>query len=177
MKKSILAAFVAAAALYTTGCTPPAPKGPTDAELIAMADSLDHAFVEAYNKGDADAIMALYWNSPDATVYPPGDMVIKGHEAIRNFFVDGFSKESGATLELNSSENKVFGGAVLGQGLWTWTMPVPGGEPVSGQGRYTDLKVVVDGKMVYVTDHASVPMPPMPPMPGDTAAAAPAPAN
>ena len=173
MKNVFRATLIALATVFVAGCSnPPAPQGPTDTELIAAADELDRQFIEAYNNGDVDAMMALYWNSPELAVYLPGEMVVTGYDQVQATFAKAFEMGADATLELNDSKNIVFGSAVLGHGLWTWTMTVPDSEPVTGQGRYTDMKVMVDGKMVYVSDHASMPMPPMPEATEDTTAAA-----
>ncbi len=179
MKNFVRASCIALTAVFATACsTPPAPQGPSEEELIAAADELDRQFIEAYNKGDTEALLSLYWNSPDLGVYPPGDMQLMGYEKVKASFGEAFAKESGATLTLHDSRNTVFGNVVLGQGLWTWSMPVPGHDPYAGEGRYTDLKVMIDGKMVYVCDHASAPMAPDPELmklfeaPADSAATA-----
>jgi ketosteroid isomerase-like protein len=69
---------------------------------------------------------------------------------------------AGAKLELTDQRNVVVGDAVVGYGLWRMTMPVPDGPPMMMEGRYTDVKVMRDGKWLYMVDHASAPLPPPP---------------
>ncbi|HEU4471533.1 MAG TPA: hypothetical protein VFR58_10645 [Flavisolibacter sp.] len=42
----------------------------TETELLAAANRLDSMFLAAFNRGDVNAFMELYWNSPDLTAYP-----------------------------------------------------------------------------------------------------------
>ena len=63
---SCVAALVMAGACAPKETTPAdGPKGPTPAEMTAAADALDQRFVDAFNKDDADALMATYWNNPN----------------------------------------------------------------------------------------------------------------
>jgi uncharacterized protein (TIGR02246 family) len=151
----------------TSACTPSVPippPGPTDAEKLAAADALDQRFFDAFNKGDADALAARYWNSPDLVSIGPEGMVTKGWDAARTGAVEMFKAMPGAKLENLTHHNAVHGDVVLGSGTWKMTIPTPGGPQVI-EGRYTDVKMMHDGKWVYVMDHASVPVPPSPPAP------------
>jgi ketosteroid isomerase-like protein len=130
-----------------------------EAEMIKAAERLDVDFVAAFNKPAADAIMALYWNSPDLVFFPPDTMEVRGWEAMKAAFAQ---MGKGATLETHSRKNRVAGDAVLGSGRWTLTMPGPDGKPMTLEGRYTDVKEKKDGKWVYTSDHASAPLAPPP---------------
>ena len=141
------------------GC---APQTENPQDLLKAAEALDKQFVEAYNNGDVDGLMATYWNSPDLVVYPPDHMEVRGWDANRETTVETFAKMRGATLELLESNNKVVGSVVLGSGKWRVTLPMPETDPMIIEGRYTDVKTRMDGKMVYIVDHASVPLPPPP---------------
>lgn len=56
-----------------------------------------HAYVAAFDKGDADAVAAIY--APDASVEDPiGSPVHNGREAIRAFYAE--SMKTGAKLKL-----------------------------------------------------------------------------
>jgi ketosteroid isomerase-like protein len=143
---------------------PPAPVGPTDAEKIAAADALDQRFLDAFNKGDVDGLMATYWNSPKLVSFGPEGMGTTGYEAARAGSVEMFKATPGAKLEFLTRHNDVHGDAVIGWGTWKMTMPTPGGPQVV-EGRFSDVKMMHDGKWVYVMDHASVPLPPQPAAP------------
>jgi len=133
-------------------------------ELVAAANELDSLFLIAFNKGDADAIMNLHWNSPDLRAYPPGEPQLNGYEAVKASYLKDFASTIGAKLEYTSTHNISFADVVIGHGTFTWTLPVEGAPagspPMVFNGRYSEVKAVKDGKMVIVLDHTSVPMAP-----------------
>ena len=165
MRTAIPVVFGALALALTSACTPSIPippPGPTDAEKLAAAEALDQRFLEAFNKGDADALAATYWNSAKLVSFGPEGMGTVGWDAAKAGVAGMFKAMPGAKLENLTHHNDVHGDAVLGWGTFKMTIPTPGGPQVI-EGRYTDVKMMHDGKWVYVMDHASVPVPPPPP--------------
>ena len=144
------------------GC---APKGEPPEQMIAAAKELDKAFLEAYNKGDIDGVMATYWNSPELVSYPPGAMEFRGWENVKAKLTEEFAMPQRGTLALAEPVYKVIGDVVIGYGKWRYTIPIPNGEPITIDGRYTGVTMKKDGKWVVVHDHASAPMPPPPEAP------------
>ena len=132
--------------------------------MMAAADALDQRFLDAFNKGDVDAVMATYWNSPKLVTMSPEGMGTTGWDAAKAGTAGMFKAMPGPKLEIVSKRNDVHGDAVLGWGTFKMTIPTPGGPQVV-EGRFTDVKMMHDGKWVYVMDHASVPVPPPPPEP------------
>ena len=130
--------------------------------LIVAANELDSLFLVAFNKGDADAIMKLHWNSPELRAYPPGEMQIKGFEEVKASYVKDFASSKGAKLEYTKTNNIPFADVVVGHGTFRWTMPMEDGSPMVIDGRYTELKAMKEGKMVIILDHTSMPIPPPP---------------
>ena len=164
MRRTILAAAVVGAMTMFTACAPtapPAPAGPTPAELTAAAEALDRQFMDAFSKGDVDALMATYWNSPNLVSFGPEGMGTKGFDAVKAEAAGMFKTMPGAKLETVSGHNDVHGDLVLGWGTWKLTMPTPAGPQVV-EGRYSDVKAMRDGKLVFIMDHASMPPPPPP---------------
>ena len=131
-------------------------------EMIASAKALDQRFIESYNKGDVDAIMATYWNSPDLISFPPGTLELRGWDAAKEGMMKSFAIAPGGKLTLTETHYQVAGDIVLGWGKWSFTMPMPDGARMEMTGRFTDAKAERDGKWVYIMDHASVPLPPPP---------------
>lgn len=165
MQRAVSAVVCLSAILVMGACAAPAPApappaGPSPAELVSAADALDKQFLEAFNKGDAEAVSALYWNSPDVVSIGPDGMGTKGWDAARTGAIEMFKAMPGAKLEFLSGSNAAHGDVVLGWG--TWKMTIPGPTPIVMEGRYTDAKAMRDGKWVYLMDHASVPLPPPP---------------
>jgi hypothetical protein len=79
MKRAVRTSLGAVAlfAVLAGACAPalpPVPAGPTSAELKTAADALDLQFKDAFNRGDAEALAATYWNSPDMVSMAPDGM-------------------------------------------------------------------------------------------------------
>ena len=159
---SMLLASVLVAAACAPAPPPPPPAGPTPAEMVSAADALDKRFLEAFNKNDAAAAMALYWNSPDLASYPPDHMGIRGWTAVNAAMIETMKGMAGVKFEILDARNEAHGGVVLGSGRWKLTLPAAKGPATVIEGRYTDVKAQKDGKWVYLVDHASVPLPPPP---------------
>jgi uncharacterized protein (TIGR02246 family) len=161
MNRSPLLAILFIASALTAGCSPVA-KAPDTAAMIAAADALDKAFIEAMNAGDAEAMAACYWNSPEVVSFPPGTLEARGFEGILEDTRATFAAMPGMKVELTEVHQMPAGDMVIGWGLWRGTMPMPDGTEMEILGRYTDVKAERDGKWVYLLDHASAPFPPPP---------------
>ena len=133
---------------------------PDPAKMVAAADEIDQKFFDAYSSKDLEAVKQLYWNSPDLVSYPPGEMEVKGYDAVIESFRKDFDQGIDSKLELIDFTNRAEGNVVVGTGTWRYTMNLPEGEPLVFKGRYLDVKAERDGKWVYIADHASVPLPP-----------------
>jgi ketosteroid isomerase-like protein len=165
MKKQVLIILLIVAGVVLNGCKKQEKE--VDAEaLLTAANELDRNFIEAYNNGDLERLMSMYWNSPDLyTFMPGGSMMAHGYEETKKVFMEDFKNNTGAKITIEDSENRVEGDVVLGHGTFTWTLEKEGQEPIISKGRYTDVKAMKDDKMVFIVDHASVPMMPPPPLP------------
>lgn len=133
---------------------------PDTAKMVAAADELDQKFFDAYSSKDLEAVKQLYWNSPELVSYPPGEMEVRGNDAVIESFRKDFDQGIDSKLELIDFTNRVEGSVVVGTGTWRYTMNMPKGEPFVIEGRYLDVKAERNGKWVYIADHASVPLPP-----------------
>lgn len=129
-------------------------------EMIAGARALDAAFVDAWNRGDAEAMSRLNWDSPDAVLFPAGALEARGTAAIRQTNAQTLAALRGSSIELIESHQMPAGDVVIGWGKWRVTVPGPNGTKTEILGRHTDVKAIRDGRWVYLIDHASVPLPP-----------------
>jgi len=169
MKIQRAVVVVLAASLLACATPPPPPPAPSAPvaespdQLIAAAKALDAQFIDAFNRADLDGLLACYAADADTTLFPPGAMDARGPEGIRAAFAQALAAMAGGKLELVDPDYTVLGEAVLATGHWRFTTPASGTTPASEmQGRFTQVAVRRDGKMVYIHDHASVPMPPPP---------------
>jgi uncharacterized protein (TIGR02246 family) len=122
-----------------------------DQAKIDADKKLANDFIEAFNRGNADAMAALF--TDDAVLYPPGEMECSGRQAIHDGFARFFRQNPGAKLTLMNSTHTPAGDNVIGTGQWTATMP--NGQSIHG--RYTHVIAKRNGKWVYLVDHASIP--------------------
>lgn len=139
------------------------PQGPSTREMIAGADALDQAFVDAFNRGDAEALSDLYWDNHETSSFPPDTLELRGFAAIKEGNAKMLAGMKRAKLELTETHQRPSGDVVVGWGKWRVTVPGPDGKATEMIGRYTDIKIQRDGRWVYLLDHASVPLPPPPP--------------
>ncbi len=165
--KRLITSFLPVFLLFTmAGCTVEktvSTEVPTQEELISEANKLDSLFLVAFNKGDVDGLMSVLWNSPELVAYPPGELQLKGYDAVKDLYVKEFATNKGAVLAYTGTYNIPFADGVAGFGTYTWTLPVEGKDPIVAEGRYSDIKAFKDGKMVIIHDHSSSPMPAEPP--------------
>ena len=151
MKRTLLAGLCILTALFST------PVFAAD----SGAKALDDAFVKGVTAGDIEAVVALY--AADATLYPPGEMVAKGRDAIRAVWGGFLSANKVTECKLFETGYRTSGDTSIGWGRFSMTFqPKAGGAPATLEGRFTDVAVKKGGKWHYILDHASAPLPPPP---------------
>jgi len=136
------------------------PGGADPTEMIAAAKALDRQWAEAFNKGDIDGLMALYWNSPDLVVYPSDAMELHGWDQVKESYRMMVGNMQHATISYGDLDYAAAGDVVISRGTWTISVPTLEGPVFDIRGRFTDVKAVRNGTWVIVMEHGSVPMPP-----------------
>ena len=125
------------------------------------AETLDDAWARAVKAGDVEALVALY--APDAVVFPPDAMALKGRDAIRASWIALFSANTVTDARFTERSYKTSGDVSTGWGRFSMTLqPKAGGAPMTMEGRFTEVAVKKGGKWLYAVDHASTPLPPPP---------------
>ena len=114
------------------------------------------AFVKAFQANNLDEIMVLY--ADNAVLFPPDAMEAVGKEEIRKSYaglMERFTVQNFQVIEAHHEEN---GNVSFGWGRFAMDMvPKEGGEKVHMEGRFSDVSKKVNGKWLYIVDHASVP--------------------
>lgn len=155
MNRIVLCMVALAVVAFAVGC---ASQGGKPAERIAAVKALDKQTVDAFNARDVDAIMAVYWNSPNLVYYPFGALEIRGWDAVKADVAKMFSTmPASVTIETVDTNYKVAGDVVISWGLWRTRMTLADGQSTSMDGRGMGVAAKRDGKWVYILDHASVP--------------------
>jgi uncharacterized protein (TIGR02246 family) len=130
---------------------------PAAAADNGLAD-LDKAWTKAMLANDVAAVAALY--APDALMYPPDAMESKGREAIQKNYAELLGGMTVLEAKLMPAKYETHGDTSIGWGRWALKLaPKAGGDPVVMEGRYTAVAKKIDGKWLYVADHASSPPP------------------
>jgi uncharacterized protein (TIGR02246 family) len=122
--------------------------------------TLDEAWMKAAKAGDVAAITALY--APDAVLYPPDAMEVRGTDAIRKSWEGLFS---GVTVNDGKIDAvyETAGNVSVGWGRFTMTVTQKAsGRQETWEGRAMSVAKKINGKWLYVADHASMPLPPPP---------------
>ncbi len=122
-------------------------------------EALQDAFMAGVTANDADAIAACY--SDDAVNFTLDSMMGIGPESARKSWGGFFEAYAVDTAELSEKHLEVHGDTAIAWGLFTIVAtPREGGDPVEFRGRYMDVARNIDGRWLYVADHASMPLPP-----------------
>jgi uncharacterized protein (TIGR02246 family) len=108
----------------------------------------------AFEAGNAEAVAQCY--APDAVFWLPGAPIMRGHAAIRagyeNFFA-GTRIKSAMLVELgkvaHGNESSSWGNFTV------VSVSKKDGRESTEHGRYTDVSRKIDGRWVYLVDHAS----------------------
>jgi ketosteroid isomerase-like protein len=160
-------AVLAAAVTALAGCM----QKPVDtAPIEAMIRTHTTGWIDAYNSGDADKIVAGY--TDDAILMPPDAPAATGHEAIKQYIVTSMaeSKTAGATMALDSDTIGVSGDLAWHSG----TFHVNGPNGPLGTGKYLEIWHQDKGNWLMIRDTWNMDAPavaPAPPPPPPKAAA------
>jgi uncharacterized protein (TIGR02246 family) len=137
------------------GAAPPA----DSAQARAVRDAFD-SLVDGIRKADASAVMALYWNSPQLSVFNNNGTVTRTWEQVRSNRESLYSKVSDVKLDVRDVRVKTLGPtAALVTCLWDQTQTAEG-QQEHATGRLTIVyqKVGADWKIVHThtsPDHPS----------------------
>src|SRR4051812_39486170 len=129
------------------------------AQSRAVRDAFD-SLVDGIRKADASAVMALYWNSPQLSVFNNNGTVTRTWEQVRSNRESLYSKVSDVKLDVRDVRVKTLGPtAAIVTCLWEQTQTADG-QPEHATGRLTLVyqKVGADWKIVHThtsPDHPS----------------------
>ena len=131
--------------------------------------SAAQCFVSTFKAGDADGVTACY--AADAVLWMPGGPMAKGTEQIRGAFAWYFTHYTVKQFTIAPMGWRDVGDDKVTWGTYTLVAVAKDtGAETTTTGRFMDMSRKVDGKWVYLVDHASDDPPPAPP----SAAAVPA---
>lgn len=111
-------------------------------------------FLGGIRANDAAAVSACY--APDAVLWIPGAPMAKGSQAIHDLFTGWFSAATVKSMDIAPMGHSRAGDDITTWGTWTMvTIDKATGKETTQVGRFVDVSRKIDGKWVYVVDHAS----------------------
>lgn len=124
------------------------------AQSRAVRDAFD-SLVDGIRKGDAAAVMALYWNSPQLSVFNNNGTVTRSWEQVRSNRESLYSKVSDVKLDVRDVRVKTLGPtAAVVTCLWDQTQTADG-QPEHATGRLTVVYQKVGAAWKIVHTHTS----------------------
>jgi uncharacterized protein (TIGR02246 family) len=140
MPRAILRSILVAAALLFLSA-------PAMAQSKAMIQKLEDAWAAAFNKGDGNAVAAMY--TDDAYVLPAGAEMVHGRDKIAAFYGQ-------AVQQLGDAKVTTVDVLRLGRGaareIGTVTLKTKGDQPQEMTGKYAAVWRKVDGQWMLETD-------------------------
>ena len=127
------------------------------------AQTLNDAFLKAFRARDPDKIASLY--APDAVMFPPDEMVVKGREAIRRHFAGLLGTSIVKDAHFEDTHYETSGDLSIGWGRFSFSLIPKGAGPAAVlAGQFTVVAKKVGRKWLVLSDHAALilPSPPVP---------------
>jgi uncharacterized protein (TIGR02246 family) len=121
------------------------------------AKVLDDRFLKALNANDVKAIVACY--ADDAVIYPPDTFMARGKDAIRLSWEKFLGQFRISQARISDVRYLDMGARSVGWGIVEFMMtPSAGGDALPMKARFTSVYEKRDGRWVFISDHASLPM-------------------
>ena len=125
----------------------------SDARMAGSA-RLDARFCEAMSNMDVETVLDCFLDSSDLVVVADGN-ILRGQAAVRRFLTDLFRKSRNVHMQINEVTHWNMGETVLAAGSATFELEALDGSKSTFQGCWTDARQKVDGRWVYILNHAT----------------------
>jgi ketosteroid isomerase-like protein len=129
------------------------PKTLSEQELQAQKE-LDTAFCTAMSRKDLDGVMRCLWKDSNLVVVLWDATVYRGWEAIRAAAQQLFDTFPVVHLAIDEVSHVPVGDGIVAVGTATYDLQTGDGSTVRIVERWTDLRRQINGRWVYVLDHA-----------------------
>ena len=123
-------------------------------EDLQAQRELDEAFCSAMSRKDLDGVMRCLWEDPNLVVVLWDATVYRGWDAIRAAAQQLFDTFPVVRLGIDEVSHVPVGDGVVAVGTATYNLQAKDGAVVRIVERWTDLRRQVNGRWVYVLDHA-----------------------
>jgi ketosteroid isomerase-like protein len=131
MRKSL--AGLVPALLLLAACSGPAPEEFTTKDAGAIRQQTD-ALVTAFNAKNVPAILGLY--AENSVFMPPNEPIIRGRDALKNFYDDLLMKRGASNLKLDIAEVSGHGPIAYESGTYEMELRPAKGSAGRDRGKY-----------------------------------------
>lgn len=125
-----------------------------DSEYLLATEDLDQRFTTGMSRKDIAQAMSCFWNSPDLILVVYDGTVFRGFDSVRRAFEELFNQCETLSLVIDEVSHIRQGESVFAVGTATYEMQTTEGISQKITERWTDVRRKVDGRWVYVMDHA-----------------------
>ena len=143
-------AIVVTGLLALAACKPSAPPAVDTSADEATLKAGTTTWLEAYNAGDADRIVALY--AEDAVMMPPGAPAASGHAAMKAFLTTDMANAKAAGVTLVDGDSSAGVSGDLGWHSGSYTVKNAAGETVDSGSYAETWRKTADGKWLIIRD-------------------------
>jgi ketosteroid isomerase-like protein len=125
----------------------------SEQDLQAQRD-LDQTFCSAMSRKDLGAVMQCLWQDPNLVVVLWDASVYRGWESIRGAVQQLFDTFPVVRLRIDEVSHVPVGDGIVAVGTATYDLQSKDGSSVRIVERWTDMRRQINGRWVYVLDHA-----------------------
>jgi ketosteroid isomerase-like protein len=104
---------------------------------------------------DIRGAMSCFVQNPELIVVLYGE-VLRGQNAVRHRISEMFAENESVTLSIDDVKHWRSGNAILAVGTATYRLRGADGTPSVVHERWTDVRRKINGRWVYVLDHAEM---------------------
>ena len=127
---------------------------PAFAVASAAEASASDCWKKTFLATDANAVAECY--APDAVMWIPGGPMLQGRDAIREGYAGFLSTVTVKSAELTLIATRTIGDDQVNWGTFKIVLVNKAdGKEITEVGRFTDVTRKIDGRWMYVVDHAS----------------------
>ena len=123
-------------------------------EFRLATEDLDQRFTGGMSRQDIEQVMSCFWNSPDLILVVYDGTVFRGFDNVRKAIEQLFTQCETLSLVIDEVSHVRQGESVFAVGTATYQMKTNDGLSQKVTERWTDVRRKVDGRWVYVMDHA-----------------------
>ena len=123
-------------------------------EYLLATEDLNKRFTEGMSQKDIEQVMSCFWNSPDLIFVNFDGTVFRGFDKVRKAVEQLFTQSESLSLAIDEVSHIRQGESVFAVGTATYEMKTKEGISQRITERWTDVRRKVDGRWVYVMDHA-----------------------